>query len=37
MAGAVYTQALTEARDVLKGNFNPDNPQSKPCSNRLPS
>jgi uroporphyrin-3 C-methyltransferase len=25
----VYTQALTEARDVLKGNFNPDNPQSK--------
>jgi uroporphyrin-3 C-methyltransferase len=26
---AVYTQALTEARDVLKGNFNPDNPQSK--------
>ncbi|MNF49356.1 putative uroporphyrinogen-III C-methyltransferase [compost metagenome] len=26
---AVYTQALHEARDVLKGNFNPDNPQSK--------
>ncbi|RON55370.1 uroporphyrinogen-III C-methyltransferase [Pseudomonas frederiksbergensis] len=26
---SVYTQALTEARDVLKGNFNPDNPQSK--------
>ena len=26
---AVYTQALAEARDVLKGNFNPDNPQSK--------
>ncbi|WP_409315890.1 uroporphyrinogen-III C-methyltransferase [Pseudomonas sp. KCJK9016] len=26
---AVYSQALTEARDVLKGNFNPDNPQSK--------
>jgi uroporphyrin-3 C-methyltransferase len=26
---AVYTQALDEARDVLKGNFNPDNPQSK--------
>jgi len=25
----VYTQAMTEARDVLKGNFNPDNPQSK--------
>jgi len=25
----VYTQALTEARDVLKGNFNPDNPQSR--------
>ena len=25
----VYTQALAEARDVLKGNFNPDNPQSK--------
>ncbi|UZE11781.1 uroporphyrinogen-III C-methyltransferase [Pseudomonas sp. B21-053] len=26
---SVYTQALTEARDVIKGNFNPDNPQSK--------
>lgn len=26
---AVYTQALAEARDVLKNNFNPDNPQSK--------
>ncbi|PPA01257.1 heme biosynthesis operon protein HemX [Pseudomonas sp. MWU12-2312b] len=26
---AVYSQALDEARDVLKGNFNPDNPQSK--------
>ncbi|NUT78315.1 uroporphyrinogen-III C-methyltransferase [Pseudomonas sp. C1C7] len=26
---AVYTQALDEARDVLKGNFNPDNAQSK--------
>ena len=26
---AVYTQALTEARDVLKNNFNQDNPQSK--------
>lgn len=26
---SVFTQALTEARDVLKGNFNPDNPQSK--------
>ncbi|AZE14255.1 uroporphyrinogen-III C-methyltransferase [Pseudomonas chlororaphis] len=25
----VYTQALAEARDVLKGNFNQDNPQSK--------
>lgn len=25
----VYTQALAEARDVLKGNFNADNPQSK--------
>ncbi|MNY76124.1 HemX [compost metagenome] len=25
----MYTQALDEARDVLKGNFNPDNPQSK--------
>ncbi|SEM58834.1 uroporphyrin-3 C-methyltransferase [Pseudomonas sp. ok272] len=25
----VYTQALTEARDVLKGSFNQDNPQSK--------
>ncbi|MGY2187036.1 putative uroporphyrinogen-III C-methyltransferase [compost metagenome] len=26
---AVYSQSLDEARDVLKGNFNPDNPQSK--------
>ncbi|VVO44615.1 uroporphyrinogen-III C-methyltransferase [Pseudomonas fluorescens] len=26
---AVYTQALAEARDVLKSNFNQDNPQSK--------
>ncbi|VVQ09253.1 Protein HemX [Pseudomonas fluorescens] len=26
---AVYSQALDEARDVLKGNFNPDNLQSK--------
>ncbi len=26
---AVYTQSLAEARDVLTGNFNPDNPQSK--------
>ena len=26
---AVYSQALDEARDVLKNNFNPDNPQSK--------
>ncbi|MGF6328065.1 uroporphyrin-3 C-methyltransferase [Pseudomonas sp. BS3782 TE3695] len=26
---AVYTQALAEARDVLKSNFNPDNLQSK--------
>ena len=25
----VYTQALAEARDVLKNNFNQDNPQSK--------
>ncbi|MNF74987.1 putative uroporphyrinogen III C-methyltransferase [compost metagenome] len=25
----VYTQALDEARDVLKGSFNQDNPQSK--------
>ncbi|SEH94581.1 uroporphyrin-3 C-methyltransferase [Pseudomonas asplenii] len=25
----VYTQALREARDVLTGSFNPDNPQSK--------
>ena len=25
----MYTQALTEARDVLKSNFNQDNPQSK--------
>ncbi|XXD89811.1 uroporphyrinogen-III synthase [Pseudomonas sp. Z4-7] len=26
---AVYTQALAEARDVLRNNFNQDNPQSK--------
>lgn len=26
---AVYTQALAEARDVLKSNFNQDNPQSR--------
>ncbi len=27
--GPVYTQALTESRDVLKNNFNQDNPQSQ--------
>ncbi|NBF01044.1 heme biosynthesis operon protein HemX [Pseudomonas sp. Fl5BN2] len=32
---AVYTQALTEARDVLVGNFNQDNPQSKIMLERL--
>ncbi|MDX9685829.1 uroporphyrinogen-III C-methyltransferase [Pseudomonas protegens] len=32
---AVYTQALTEARDVLTGNFNQDNPQSKIMLERL--
>lgn len=32
---AVYTQALTEARDVLTGNFNQDNPQSKVMLERL--
>jgi uroporphyrin-3 C-methyltransferase len=26
---AVYSQVLDEARDILKGNFNPDNAQSK--------
>ncbi|MGO2486736.1 MAG: uroporphyrinogen-III C-methyltransferase [Pseudomonas taetrolens] len=26
---SVYTQALAQAQDVLKGNFNQDNPQSK--------
>lgn len=26
---SVYTQALAQAQEVLKGNFNPDNPQSK--------
>lgn len=31
----VYTQALTEARDVLLGNFNQDNPQSKIMLERL--
>ena len=31
----VYTQALTEARDVLTGSFNPDNPQSKVMLERL--
>ncbi|PUA44673.1 heme biosynthesis operon protein HemX [Pseudomonas protegens] len=31
----VYTQALTEARDVLVGNFNQDNPQSKIMLERL--
>ncbi|WMN17599.1 MULTISPECIES: uroporphyrinogen-III C-methyltransferase [Pseudomonas] len=32
---AVYTQALSEARDVLTGNFNQDNPQSKIMLERL--
>ncbi|MGC5699302.1 uroporphyrinogen-III C-methyltransferase [Pseudomonas sp. NFXW11] len=32
---AVYTQALNEARDVLLGNFNQDNPQSKLMLERL--
>lgn len=32
---AVYAQALTEARDVLKGNFSQDNPQSKLMLERL--
>lgn len=32
---AVYTQALTEARDVLTGNFNQDNSQSKIMLERL--
>ena len=32
---AVYTQALTEARDVLKNNFNQDNPQSKVMLERV--
>ncbi|MBS7559757.1 MULTISPECIES: uroporphyrinogen-III C-methyltransferase [Pseudomonas] len=32
---AVYTQALTEARDVLTSNFNQDNPQSKIMLERL--
>ncbi|MBT2338163.1 uroporphyrinogen-III synthase [Pseudomonas fluorescens] len=31
----VYTQALTEARDVLKHNFNQDNPQSKIMLDRV--
>jgi len=31
----VYTQALTEARDVLAGSFNSDNPQSKIMLERL--
>lgn len=32
---AVYTQALAEARDVLKSNFNQDNPQSKVLLERV--
>lgn len=32
---AVYTQALDEARDVLKNNFNQDNPQSKVMLERV--
>ncbi|XXD85056.1 uroporphyrinogen-III synthase [Pseudomonas sp. Z4-20] len=32
---AVYTQALAEARDVLKNNFNQDNPQSKVMLERV--
>jgi uroporphyrin-3 C-methyltransferase len=31
----VYTQALAEARDVLKSNFNQDNPQSKVLLERV--
>ncbi|MEB0043884.1 MULTISPECIES: uroporphyrinogen-III C-methyltransferase [unclassified Pseudomonas] len=31
----VYTQALVEARDVLRGNFNLDNPQSKVMLERV--
>jgi len=31
----VYTQALAEARDVLKSNFNQDNPQSKLMLDRV--
>ncbi|RON08199.1 heme biosynthesis operon protein HemX [Pseudomonas brassicacearum] len=31
----VYTQALVEARDVLKGSFNQDNPQSKVMLERV--
>jgi uroporphyrin-3 C-methyltransferase len=32
---AVYAQALAEARDVLKSNFNQDNPQSKVMLERI--
>lgn len=32
---AVYAQALAEARDVLKSNFNQDNPQSKVMLERV--
>ena len=32
---AVYTQALAQAREVLTGNFNQDNPQSKLMLERL--
>jgi uroporphyrin-III C-methyltransferase len=31
----VYSQALTEARDVLRTNFNQDNPQTKVLDQRL--
>lgn len=32
---AVYAQALAEARDILKSNFNQDNPQSKVMLERV--
>ncbi|MFS2156409.1 uroporphyrinogen-III C-methyltransferase [Pseudomonas sp. Pseusp122] len=31
----VYSQALVEAKNVLQGSFNPDNPQSKSLNERL--
>jgi uroporphyrin-3 C-methyltransferase len=31
----VYSQALVEAKNVLQGSFNPDNPQSKGLNERL--